>query len=388
MVTVSSNSAAEMLTEQVGGSAKVTADAVAFGAQQTEITDTLAFTSPADVGRLLEAIAARKLVSPSASDQMFQLLLAQQANDRLPLPLPLSVRVAHKTGELVNLRNDAGIVDAPHGAYVVVAMVSNAPSEGDAAATIVDLSRAVYAYFERGELPLYQGLPPRLAQAVFQVPDSKGRLAPIRDELGQTVPLAQKGVGLTLDAQDVRVQEPVVADLLALQQQAAQAGLPFWVREGYREPRGVDWSQEIHGTPLGCTVNVAPPPTPTAGPPTPAATPGPSPTPQPPPAATQHWLATVVTVSDRPDGAATSDYPTSALGRWLLDRAWEFGFIPALAETPAGQALGYEPWDLRWVGGVMAKHLFDLHPLANPAAYTDLVAAALQKAEQDLAAPA
>ena len=42
-------------------------------------------------------------------------------------------------------------------------------------------------------------------------------------------------------------------------------------------------------------------------------------------------------------------------GRWLLANAWQYGFIPALAESPQGKALGYEPWDLRWVGRTMAR---------------------------------
>jgi beta-lactamase class A len=385
MVTVSSNSSAEMLTERVGGSARITADAQAYGAKQTEITDELAFTSPADVGRLLEAVASRHLISPTVSDAILQLLLAQQVNDRIPLPLPPSVKVAHKTGELVNLRNDAGIVYAPSGAYVIVAMVSDAPSEADAAATIVDLSGQVYSFLERGELATYQGLPPRLGPSVFQVADSQERLRPLWDSAGQTVSIAPKGVALTADAKSARVLTPALPDLQALQAEASAAGVPFWVNAGYRLPRGMDWSKEIHGPSLGCQV-IVPTPTPSQPAPTPVPTPGPSPTPQPPPHATQHWLGTVITVSNNPDGPASADYPTSDTGRWLLDNGWRFGYIPALGESPAGKALGYEPWDLRWVGRVMAKHLFDQHPLANPASYSSVVAAELQKAIQDLAA--
>ncbi|HEX5415953.1 MAG TPA: serine hydrolase, partial [Chloroflexota bacterium] len=110
MITVSSNSAAEMLIEEVGGTARVTKDMQALGLTQSQIGDDTAYTSPADIAKLLDGIYHRTLVSPQASDAMLKLLLAQQHNDRLPLPLPVGIKVAHKTGELTDLRNEAGIV--------------------------------------------------------------------------------------------------------------------------------------------------------------------------------------------------------------------------------------------------------------------------------------
>jgi Beta-lactamase enzyme family len=41
---------------------------------------------------------------------MLTLLEAQQENDRLPAKLPSGTVVAHKTGELDGVRNDAGII--------------------------------------------------------------------------------------------------------------------------------------------------------------------------------------------------------------------------------------------------------------------------------------
>src|SRR3712207_3275672 len=130
MVTVSSNAAAAMLLERLGGEEQVTRNARGWGlSEHTEITKERAFSSPRDVGQLLVAIATDQAVSPEASAFMRGLLAGQRANDRLPLALPLDVLVAHKTGELVRLRHDAGIIYAPSGTYVVVAMVEDALSE-------------------------------------------------------------------------------------------------------------------------------------------------------------------------------------------------------------------------------------------------------------------
>src|SRR5207302_9756032 len=122
------------------------------------------------------SVARGEDVNEAAGQPMLDLLGAQQHNDRLPAPLPLSVRVAHKTGELPGLRHDAGIVFAPSGMYVLVAMVDDAPGESEARAAIVDISRSVYSALEPAATPLFMRLAPRLAQQVFRTPDAQGRL--------------------------------------------------------------------------------------------------------------------------------------------------------------------------------------------------------------------
>ncbi|HEY3107567.1 MAG TPA: D-alanyl-D-alanine carboxypeptidase family protein, partial [Chloroflexota bacterium] len=69
-------------------------------------------------------------------------------------------------------------------------------------------------------------------------------------------------------------------------------------------------------------------------------------------------LGTAVTVADaRSSEEASTDYASSRAGAWLLAHAWEYGYVPAPAETPAGEGAGYEPWTLRWVGREMAARL-------------------------------
>ena len=64
-----------------------------------------------DIGRLLEGLYAGRVVSPAASRQMLDILLAQQLNGKLPFYL--SCDVAHKTGEDDGITHDAGIIYAP-----------------------------------------------------------------------------------------------------------------------------------------------------------------------------------------------------------------------------------------------------------------------------------
>ncbi len=238
MIVISSNAAAAMLLERLGGEPRVTADAHAWGlTDNTEITRERAFTSPRDMAQLLITIGTDQAISPEAGASMRGLLAAQRRNDRIPLPLPLELTVAHKTGELSQLRHDAGIVYAPSGPYVLVAMVEGAPSNAAARAAIVDLSRELYTYFEHTPVPSYLGLPPRVALEVLQRYDERGRLVPLWDPDSQTIPLRDTGIALALSAEDSALREFVVPDLQALQAAAAQAGTPFLVTAGYRAPR-------------------------------------------------------------------------------------------------------------------------------------------------------
>ncbi len=72
--------------------------------------------------------------------------------------------------------------------------------------------------------------------------------------------------------------------------------------------------------------------------------------------------------------------PTAA-ARWLAANAWQYGFIPALPESPQGLRLGYEPWRYRWVGRELAAQL---RGAVTSGDYAGTVTAALQQAEVDL----
>ncbi|HEV7664455.1 MAG TPA: serine hydrolase, partial [Chloroflexota bacterium] len=216
MIEMSGNAAADLLLQRVGLAA-IDARITALGLHQSALTDETAFTSPADMALLLGLVARGELVSPSASQRTLELLSAQQHNDRIPAPLPLGIRVAHKTGELPGVRHDAAIVFAPSGAYVLVTMVQGAPTEAEARAVIVDLSQSVYGSLEPTGLQPYLGLPQRLARQVFGIPDTQGRLALLGDPRTETATLPPE-VALAEDAQhQPRLRTELVADLLALQ---------------------------------------------------------------------------------------------------------------------------------------------------------------------------
>jgi beta-lactamase class A len=106
----------------------------------------VASTSPRDLLTFFRLLGNGHLLTPDVCEKMREILLRQQVNDRLPSLLPPATPVAHKTGELVGVRNDAGIVYSPKGAYVI-AVLGSGVDEAEATEAIARLSRSVYERF-------------------------------------------------------------------------------------------------------------------------------------------------------------------------------------------------------------------------------------------------
>jgi beta-lactamase class A len=75
--------------------------------------------TPNEMLRLLVQTEARQAISRTASDSIIDILLRQQLNQRIPLLLPRETKVAHKTGSLFDVANDAGIIYLPNGDPII-----------------------------------------------------------------------------------------------------------------------------------------------------------------------------------------------------------------------------------------------------------------------------
>ncbi len=100
------------------------------------------------VGNLLERIYRETAVNQQYSQEMKNLLLAQEVNDRIPKYLPKDVKVAHKTGELENIRHDAGIVFGNNSDYIFV-FLSETPKPEEATENIALLSKNIFEVLEK-----------------------------------------------------------------------------------------------------------------------------------------------------------------------------------------------------------------------------------------------
>lgn len=157
MITRSSNLATNELISLVGAK-NVTAMARAIGANHTNVLrgveDQKAFdaglintTTAADLATMLLTIDKGTALSPEASAEMKEILLAQEVNDKIPAGLPPGTPVAHKTGEITAVSHDAAVVYPPgRKPYVLVVMTRGLRDSAQSTALIADISRMVYAY--------------------------------------------------------------------------------------------------------------------------------------------------------------------------------------------------------------------------------------------------
>jgi beta-lactamase class A len=96
------------------------------------------------LGTFFDLLATRRLVSPAASDRMLARLARQTINDRLPRDLPTDVVVAHKTGDLVGLSHDAGVLQAADGPRIAVVLTSGG-TDAEAKDLIARIGALVYS---------------------------------------------------------------------------------------------------------------------------------------------------------------------------------------------------------------------------------------------------
>ncbi len=146
MIVFSDNGAALALRERLGPE-RVARTPQRLGLPDTSLAGQFV-TTPSDIARFFSALYRGELVSPEASEQMLQLLRAQQLNDLIPAALPAGTEVAHKTGLVEQYLHDAGIVSAPGGDYVLVLLTRWEAAIEQSYLAIHDLTALSYTAFE------------------------------------------------------------------------------------------------------------------------------------------------------------------------------------------------------------------------------------------------
>lgn len=103
-------------------------------------------TPPDQMAQLCEYIEEGRGLSDEAREGVLDTMKRQTLNARIPAGLPDNVIVAHKTGSLRGVRNDAGIVYADQ-PYVIAIFSKNLQDENAGVQAMVDVSRAIWGAF-------------------------------------------------------------------------------------------------------------------------------------------------------------------------------------------------------------------------------------------------
>ncbi|MCP1270869.1 serine hydrolase [Acetobacter cerevisiae] len=100
------------------------------------------------LGDFLQKLDSGQIVGKAQSQSMIQIMLGQKFNDIIPPGLPAGTPVAHKTGWVDGVRNDAAIVTLTDGKrYILVVLTSDLPDEQAGIKVLNTLSHQAYTYF-------------------------------------------------------------------------------------------------------------------------------------------------------------------------------------------------------------------------------------------------
>jgi len=157
MITTSSNLATNLLVELVGIE-NISQIVRELGAKNTHIVrgvaDSKAFelglnnyTTAEDLLLILEAIAECKASSCEYGKKMLEILSKQRFNDMIPALLPRNIKVAHKTGSIIGMRHDSGVIFLPDGRkYILVLLSKDLRNVRESVEMLADISLRIYQF--------------------------------------------------------------------------------------------------------------------------------------------------------------------------------------------------------------------------------------------------
>ncbi len=180
MITISDNTATNMIIDRLGGIAKLNQRFRSWGLQDTVMRNLLGdfkgtnTTSSKDMVRLMALVANNKLLSSSSQKQALEILRNTRTRTLLPAGLGPGAGIAHKTGDIGFLIGDAGLIAMPSGKrYLAGIYVIRPYNDSRGRDFIRQVSRLVYNYLSQ---PTAQTSTVTPAQTTSLDPGGQGRL--------------------------------------------------------------------------------------------------------------------------------------------------------------------------------------------------------------------
>ncbi|WP_292719711.1 serine hydrolase [Nostoc sp. JL34] len=159
MITISDNTASNMIIDRLGGKAKLNQRFHTWGLKNTVIRNMLGdfkgtnTTSPADLVRLSALVDQHKLISEGSQFQVLDVLRHCHNNKLLAAGVGKGGTIAHKTGDIGFLVGDAGIISLPNGKHYLAGIFVIRPHDDERGREFVrQVSRIVYQYLDQPKL--------------------------------------------------------------------------------------------------------------------------------------------------------------------------------------------------------------------------------------------
>jgi beta-lactamase class A len=170
MITISDNTATNMLVSRLGGLAAVNARFRSWGLENTYMRNYMGDfkgtnkTSAVDLVRVSALIAKHMIITPASRAKVLDILNATENRKLLWAGLGQGAHIAHKTGDIGFVIGDAGIIEKPSGKLYLAGVFVRRPYNDTRGRDFVQkVSRITYNYFNSSSSA---ELPPPLPGAV------------------------------------------------------------------------------------------------------------------------------------------------------------------------------------------------------------------------------
>jgi beta-lactamase class A len=156
MITISDNTATNMLIAKLGGKDSLNERFRTWGLGNTVIRNALPdlpgtnTTSPKELGTLMAMVNQGNFLSMRSRDMMLDIMRRTERDNLLPSGLDSGAKSYHKTGDIATMLADAGLIDVPTGKrYVAAVMVKRPNNDPSAEKLISSISRAAYQHLSQ-----------------------------------------------------------------------------------------------------------------------------------------------------------------------------------------------------------------------------------------------
>ncbi|OCQ99474.1 serine hydrolase [Nostoc sp. MBR 210] len=156
MITISDNTATNMIIDRLGGKARLNPRFRSWGLQNTVVRNLLGdfkgtnTTSAKDLVRLSALVANNRLLSDSSRGRVLNIMQRVRNTKLLPAGLGKGAVIAHKTGTLGIVLGDAGIIQMPSGKRYLAGIFVRRPFNDLKARDFINqVSRIVYGYLDQ-----------------------------------------------------------------------------------------------------------------------------------------------------------------------------------------------------------------------------------------------
>lgn len=156
MITISDNTATNMIIDRLGGIKKLNERFRSWGLKDTKIRNWLAdlsgtnTTSSKDMVQLLALLVNNKLMSASSKAQVLDILRHTTIKTLLPAGLGPGADIANKTGDIGFLIGDAGLITMPNGKRYLAGIFVKRPYDDTRGRDFIrQVSRLVYTYLNQ-----------------------------------------------------------------------------------------------------------------------------------------------------------------------------------------------------------------------------------------------